>query len=373
MDNDPSQRDPVTSESTGLFAVQAAVSRAKPDVGGAALVRPEEMLSSLATTASSLGDEDQNPLSRGPFLLGLKCVGYLEPLDASRNKVKQRFNHFLEKQHFKANLYAFLEHAGVERLGECMVRFAGTPEEPHSPYVSIFVTSPIGKSEAVKIYAASDPESTASRASTLWSPLSAPSDDGDSASLPSRPRGERRDTFQRVIDLDAEIEKSEREEQLEKEKLKLNTRRNSTRPADSPAIQIDTKNTAPIEPPMEENRQRTPVTPTVLESVKLLGQSVIASLPPSMQQLPATVQTRFKEWLDHRPAEDHEIEYDSEEDRRERERRRRRRERRKRAAEARDAQDVADSREESSRDRPHDSRQERRRRPRTEEEDRYRS
>lgn len=30
------------------------------------------------------------------------------------------------KEQFKANLYAFLEHAGVARLGESMIRFVGT-------------------------------------------------------------------------------------------------------------------------------------------------------------------------------------------------------------------------------------------------------
>ncbi|GAA5882588.1 hypothetical protein JCM16303_002059 [Sporobolomyces ruberrimus] len=306
---------------------------------------------------------NQHPLAKPAFLSGLKYAGYLEPLDTSRNKIKQRFNHFLEKQNFKSNLAAFLENAGREKLGESMVRFVGT-EEPHSPFVSLFVTKAIETTEAVKIYAI-DPSSTSSvgRSSTQWTFLIAGTDASSEwtckakrfwpvkvrfegpnnvqpaamipSAPPTRPRGKRRDTFQREIDLDAELKKKDNEEQEEKERVKLNTTKNSARPSDSPAISIDTKNTAPVEPPLEEKKQRTPITPTVLEAARHLGTSIVASLPPSMQQLPTVMQHRLKQWFDGpepgrgRDYEEDGEEYDSEEDRRRRERRRQRRERRR--------------------------------------------
>lgn len=46
---------------------------------------------------------NQHPLAKPAFLSGLKYAGYLEPLDTSRNKIKQRFNHFLEKQNASAS------------------------------------------------------------------------------------------------------------------------------------------------------------------------------------------------------------------------------------------------------------------------------
>ncbi|GAA5947399.1 hypothetical protein JCM3765_001659 [Sporobolomyces pararoseus] len=374
------------SSSASPFVVQSPSKRARVNVGTST---PDPLLNETNSPAfsdalsgqlegvTSNFEINQHPLSKPAFLLGLKWAGHLEPLETSRNKIKQRFNHFLEKGQFKLNLAAFLENAGVEKLGESMIRFVGAEElvEPHSPYVGVYIKSAIQSTEGVKIYAAVDsssnvaiPSSSTSinPSSTQWTFLLA--DDGvnscewsckakrfwpvrvrfegptNSQPLPSeppsapptRPRGKRRDTFQHAIDLDDELQKREKKEEEafeEKQRLKLNTTKNSARPSNSPAIQIDTKKTAPVEPPLAERPQRTPTTPTVLESAKQLGQSIVASLPPSMQQLPAVMQSRLKQWFD-RPESpgggDFDEDWDSEEDRRRREKRRRRRERRRR-------------------------------------------
>ena len=236
--------------------------------------------------------------------------------------------------------------------------------------MSVFVTAPIQTTEDVKIYAA-DSSNTPSvnGTSTQWTFLLKKSDadcewsckakrfwavrvlfEGPKATdvvpatipsttTPTRPRGKRRDTFQREIDLGEEIEKRDKEEEEEeKDRLKQNTKKNSARPSNSPAIQIDTKNTAPVDAPLEEKPLRTPTTPTVLEAARQLGQSVVASLPPSMQQLPATMSTRIRYWFDQSASQgggeiEEEEEIDSEEERRRREKRRRRRERRRREEE----------------------------------------
>ncbi|GAA5997449.1 hypothetical protein JCM5350_001914 [Sporobolomyces pararoseus] len=376
----------VVSSSASPFFVQSPSNRAKVNVGTSSSVPLLDDTDSPASGDTLPGQLDgvasnfeinRHPLSKPAFLLGLKWAGYLEPLDTSRNKIKQRYNHFLDKEQFKLNLAAFLENAGVEKLGESMVRFVGA-EEPHSPYVGVYVKSAIQGTEAVKIYAALEPSSNVAvpsnptsinPSSTQWSFLLAT--DGNiscewsckakrfwpvrvrfegpansqlvrlplvPSAPPARPRGKRRDTFQHEIDLDDELKKRERKEEEEafeeKQRLKLNTTKNSARPSNSPAILIDTKNTAPVEPPLEGKPLKTPTTPTVLESAKQLGQSIVASLPPSMQQLPTVMQNRLKQWFD-RPemsggAADFDEEYDSEEERRRREKRRRRRERRRR-------------------------------------------
>lgn len=245
----------------------------------------------------------------------------------------------------------------------------GTRTEPHSPFVSVFVTAPLRTTEDVKIYAA-DSSNTPSvnGSSTQWNFLVKKSDadcewsckakrfwavrvlfEGPkstdvvpatipSTTTPTRPRGVRRDTFHREIDLDVEIEKRDKEEEEEeKDRLKQNTKKNSARPSDSPAIHIDTKNTAPVNAPLEEKPLRTPTTPTVLEATRQLAQSVVASLPPSMQQLPATMSTRIRHWFDQSASQGGDLEeqeeIDSEEERRRREKRRRRRERRRREEE----------------------------------------
>ncbi|GAA6011545.1 hypothetical protein JCM11491_004683 [Sporobolomyces phaffii] len=390
-----------SSSSRSPFVVQSSATRPRPAVGTSSSLSMTgaDFSSGSVTRHTSAGNHpgptssasDGHPLANSAFLLGLKSAGYLEPLDTSRNKIKQRFNHFLEKQNFKANLYAFLEHTGVERLGESMVRFVGT-EEPHSPYVSVFVTSAIETTEAVKIYAAADPASASpdvGRASTRWTLVTAEPDascewactakrfwsvrvrfegptHATSSASPAatatvtatRPRGKRRDTFQREVDLDAHEWKKRGDDDDDDDELRakaddavarleLNTARNSARPRDSVAIAIDTQNTAPIADDDyghhhdNNNREpRTPVTPTVLEAAKQLGTSIVASLPPSMQQLPTAMQHRIKQWLDrpgpaaHGNDDGQYEEYDSEEDRRRREKRRRRRERRRREEEA---------------------------------------
>ncbi|GAA5904062.1 purine-nucleoside phosphorylase [Sporobolomyces salmoneus] len=382
------------STSSSPFIVQTSPTRPRANVGmssempaldDARPLDPDE--NSITRDGSLVASSCEHPLSKSAFLVGLKWTGYLEPLDTSRNKIKQRYNHFLDKQHFKANLYAFLENAGVERLGESMVRFVGT-KEPHSPYVGVYIKSAIESRESVKIYASvepTNPDSSSSirPSSTQWTFLLAEEDgmscewackakrfwpvrvrfEGSNppssstavvpSAPPTRPRGKRRDTFQREIDLDAELRRSEQTEeeeaQREKERLKLNTTKNSARPSNSPAIEIDTKNTAPVEPPLEERPQRTPTTPTVLESAKQLRDSIVASLPPSMQQLPTVMQNRLRQWFDGpeggasrggRDYEEEEEEYlDSEEERRRREQRNRRRERRRRREEERELQE----------------------------------
>ncbi|GAA6059406.1 hypothetical protein JCM10212_003638 [Sporobolomyces blumeae] len=356
------EQEVVVSTANSPFSAQVDASRSRPfvrndiDPSSRATLSPPPFTSRRSTPTRSRthlvpltsSDEDpqDRPLASSTFSEGLRWAGYLEPLDTSRNKIKQRFNHFLEKENFKASLYAFLEHAGVERLGEHMVRFVGAEgQEPHSPYASIFVTEPIAATEPVKIYVGS--------ASTQWTYVGTrdaqdsqwickakrfwpvrvvfqgpnPTDGNtlakaaaaSTATTSGRPRPKRRDTFQRAVDLDAEIRKrDEAEARDEKAQVKANTERNSARPADSPSIRIDTKNTAPVvsssrttttttgpdgrrpnEAPSTagdaSDLATTPVTPTILESVRQLGQSVVASMPPGMQQLPTVMQHRLGE------------------------------------------------------------------------------
>ncbi|GAA5834798.1 hypothetical protein JCM3766R1_003243 [Sporobolomyces carnicolor] len=377
------ERDDVDSTMCSPFAVEAFSTTPRP-------VARVGISSSSSCSASSVPPSvNENPLERPGFVRGLQCAGYLEPLDTSRNKVKQRFNHFLEKQRFKANLDAFLEHVEVERLGESMVRFVGT-DQPHSPYVGVYVKSRIEPIPPVKIYAATTETEvdTTRSSSTEWTFVLADDKDEDTSEwackakrfwpvrvrfegsssnraaaaadevLPrARPRGKRRDTFRNEIDLDDELAKRERDEAdqarraAEAERLELNTVKNSARPRDSPAIEIDTKNTAPVAVEEEEEPDKrpavTPTTPTVLESARQLGYSIVASLPPSMQQLPTVMQNRLKQWFEERKGgegqEEEEVEeyWDSDEDRRRREKRRRRRERRKREEEEMEAERTA--------------------------------
>jgi hypothetical protein len=99
--------DQSTVSSASPFVVQSSSTRPRVDVGNSSTLTTsndvEDTLPSfldpgqLAGTTSNF-ELNQHPLSKPAFVNGLKWAGYLEPLDTSRNKIKQRFNHFLEKE-----------------------------------------------------------------------------------------------------------------------------------------------------------------------------------------------------------------------------------------------------------------------------------
>ena len=100
-------REDVVSSSASPFFVQSPSNRAKVNVGTSSSVPLFDDTDSPASGDTVPGqldgvvsnfDINRHPLSLPAFLLGLKWAGYLEPLDTSRNKIKQRYNHFLDKE-----------------------------------------------------------------------------------------------------------------------------------------------------------------------------------------------------------------------------------------------------------------------------------
>ncbi|GAA5919337.1 hypothetical protein JCM1841_004347 [Sporobolomyces salmonicolor] len=111
---------------------------------------PKRAMTRLIPTVSSNKDEDK-PFEKRNFQRGLRWAGYLEPLDTSRKKIKQRLVLGLEKEDFTAHLDAFLEQKGIKKRGEWMVRFVGATD-PHSPFVHLFTTSRLTNPAPVKVY-----------------------------------------------------------------------------------------------------------------------------------------------------------------------------------------------------------------------------
>ena len=148
----------------------------------------------------------------------------------------------------------------------------------------------------------------------------------------------RRDTFQREVDLDAEIRKREKQEALE---LLKNTDANSVSLAGSASLKVSTDKLGPASAPAESVQggveAQSPSTPTILESVKQLGQSVAANWGPTVNK---SIH-ELREWFAHRQLPSPftaEVEAEEEErlrrqKQRHREKRRRERERRRRELE----------------------------------------
>ncbi|GAA6026929.1 hypothetical protein JCM8097_005971 [Rhodosporidiobolus ruineniae] len=331
-------------------------------------------------------EPNENPLEQSGFREGLLLAGYVAPIDTSRKAIKGRFQHGLEKQEFKAHLDAFLEEKNLKPLGAYMIRFQGPTAEAHSPFVHLFTTTLPSDTSTSQIFA-DGPDVQKPEISTTWTCLPAESSaqqctfackakrfwpvrvvlelsSGSSTAEPAQPappvddrsrRRKRRDTFQSEVDLEDEIKKQEEREAKE---LKVNTELNSLRPADLAQLKVDTsaKPPPPSSPPSKRDRRKkerraepeeqedevlSPLTPTILESAKQLGQSIVATVQP-------VVQTRLdglKQWWAHREqqqvGEEDDL-FDAEEEERERRRRRRERRERRKAREAREAQERED-------------------------------
>ncbi|GAA5978065.1 hypothetical protein JCM10908_004215 [Rhodotorula pacifica] len=377
--------------------------------------RPTPKRSQTRLVPLSAEQEDgANPLEDPRFLQGLRSAGYLEPLDVSRKATKSRFMHGLKKEEFQANLDTFLEDQQLKARGEYMIRFRGTATETHSPFVHIFTTALPTSGESCKVF----PETTTSSNVTTWTALApangagsaewackarkfwpvrvcleapeasavVPAGGGGFAAFDGRAaRRKRRDTFQREVDLDDEIREREKQEALE---LLKNTDANSVSLGGSSSLKIRTTkletNSSSGQAVPNGDEPQSPSTPTILESVKQLGQSVAASVGPAVQQLPGAVNKsigELREWFAQRQLPSpFEEEVEAEEERRHREKRRRRKERRRREEEAAAAAAAANlsvrslgSREslrgsgEHRRQHEHDSDREERRRRRKEE------
>ncbi|GAA5872492.1 hypothetical protein JCM3774_006837 [Rhodotorula dairenensis] len=316
-----------------------------------------------------------NPLEAPRFLEGLKSAGYLQPLDVSRKAIKSRFMHGLKKEDFQANLEAFLEEHQLKARGEFMVRFRGSATEAHSPFVHLFATAlPLTSANSCKVL----PKGATSSSATTWTPLADTSEAGSSnwackarrfwpvrvclegpeaatllpaAATPStdgRPaRRKRRDTFQHEVDLDAEIREREKQEAFE---LLKNTDANAVPLGGAASLQIrTTKLEAPAtvseEVSKNSEQAQSPSTPTILESVRQLGQSVAANWGPAVQQLPGAVNKsihELRDWFAQRQLPSpFEAEVEAEEEARERRRREKRRRHRARERERREREEVA--------------------------------
>ncbi|GAA6001050.1 hypothetical protein JCM10207_007389 [Rhodosporidiobolus poonsookiae] len=326
----------------------------------------------------AVDEAEGNPFEKKDFQVGLKKAGYTAPIDTSRKTIKGRFVHGLGKQDFKAHLASFLEQKGLKPRGEYMVRFQGPTTESHSPFVHLSVMSAPYDTSTVQIYAETDdakkpelpttwtylPDSPsgeshwACKAKRFW-PVrvclqlptevdAVPAAEGDE---PHRPRRKRRDTFQREIDIEVELKKREEEEARE---LKDNTRVNSLRLSETASLKINTsakKDAGSSSKDREHDDAQSPLTPTIIESAKQLGQSIVATIQPAVQ----TRLGELKSWWAHQQEHDdgererdgRADEYDdSEAERDRRERRRRRREKRRRREEAEAAEAAGNRRDE---------------------------
>lgn len=234
--------------------------------------------------------------------------------------------------------------------------------EAWSPYVALFTTSLPRSIAPCKVF----PDSDTHNFST-WTPL--PANSGNSPTSvwackarrfwpvrvvcegpaetdivpgtapdvpPPERRRKRRDTFQKEIDLDAELRERERAEAME---LKNNTDLNSLTNSQLVKLKVDTdvpraKPSEKDDAPRSADSQLS--TPTILASLQQLGQSVAAAVTPAVQSLPSRI-SDLKEWFAQRqlPAPfSEDIEREEEElERRKREKRRRRREKERRKRE----------------------------------------
>ena len=155
-------------------------------------------------------------------------------------------------------------------------------------------------------------------------------------------RRKRRDTFQREVDLDDEIREREKQEALE---LLKNTDANSVSLGGAASLKVSTDKLGPASAPAESvqggQEAQSPSTPTILESVKQLGQSVAANWGPTVNK---SIH-ELREWFAHRQLPSPftaEVEAEEEErlrrqKQRHREKRRRERERRRRELEEAEA------------------------------------
>lgn len=250
--------------------------------------------------------------------------------------------------------------------------------EAYSPFVHIFTTAlPPSSTNTCRV----PPNSATSSSFTTWTPLAAsanekgmsnwgckarrfwpvrvclegpeaalsiPTDD-TTASTDGRPaRRKRRDTFQREIDLDAEIREREKQEALQ---LLQNTDANSVSLGGVTSLQIrTTKLGAATAGSSEEVAKsggvaQSPSTPTILESVRQLGQSVAANWGPAVQQFPDAVNKsihELRDWFAQRQLPSpFEAEVEAEEEARERRRREKRRRHRARERERREQEKEA--------------------------------
>lgn len=167
-------------------------------------------------------------------------------------------------------------------------------------------------------------------------------------------RRKRRDTFQREVDLDDEIREREKQEALE---LLKNTDANSVSLGGAASLKARTNElevvTASAESVQSGQEAQSPSTPTILESVKQLGQSVAANWGPTVNKSI----NELREWFAHRQLPSPftaEVEAEEEErlrrqKQRHREKRRRERERRRRELEEAEALDNSRGREGSPR------------------------
>ncbi|GAA5862116.1 hypothetical protein JCM8547_007744 [Rhodosporidiobolus lusitaniae] len=311
---------------------------------------------------------NENPLEQPEFQKGLQLAGYTAPIDTSRKAIKGRFTHALSKEEFKAHLCAFLEQKGLKTLGEYMVRFQGPAAESHSPFVHVFTTTLPSDTATTQVYADGfdvqkpdlpttwtflpQPQAGemhwACKARKFWpvrvvleGPKAAdvvpaePTPAGEEDDRRSR-RRKRRDTFQVEIDIDAE---AKRQEELEAKELKENTKKNSV--ALNLSLETDVK-----KPPSSsssssrKNRSRdpaeddaAPLTPTIIESVKQLGKSVVDTVQPAVQARVEDLRHWWQQQQTTTAPVDEEEYYDDDEERERRRRRKERRERRKREEE----------------------------------------
>ncbi|BGP46167.1 hypothetical protein JCM10450v2_002007 [Rhodotorula kratochvilovae] len=319
--------------------------------------------------------EGKGPFEAEAFVRGLRMAGYLQPIDTSRKTIKGRFSHGLQKEEFKDNLDVFLEMQELKARGEYMVRFKGTAADAHSPYVHLFVTSLPASTSTVKAFPDSTTNADASLTTWTHIPTTAPAVsewaakarkfwpvrvqlegptavdvvpvEADAAVADPRSRRRvRRDTFQREVDLDAEVKQREEAQAIE---LRDNTERNALRASEAAALTLDTsgrsssrrkKAAASDDAPAQDSEPgpATPTSPSVLDAVKLLGESIAHD--PRVQSLTETV-TRsasgLREWFASRslpaPFEAEVGDAEEERERRKKEKRRRKREEQRRAEE----------------------------------------
>lgn len=224
------------------------------------------------------------------------------------------------------------------------------PTEVHSPFVHDFVSGSPAHQDRCQVadqrtsksttwtalsFGGNDGGSWSCKARRFWpvcvvleGPSPTMSGPGPSQEQPdARPRmRKRRDTFQREIDLEAEIRRREQVEALE---LLSNTDRNAAS-GNAPALKVKIS----AEEQSEQVEASSSSSPSIYASVKQLGASVAANFGPAVQHFPTAMQKsigELREWFAQRqlpsPFED---DVEEEEERRRREARRRRRERRRR-------------------------------------------
>ncbi|GAA6052733.1 hypothetical protein JCM3770_003526 [Rhodotorula araucariae] len=304
---------------------------------------PKRSMTRLIPLMADEGTAGQagSPFAAEGFMEGLRLAGYLQPIDTSRKTIKGRFNHGLQKEEFKNNLDVFLDTQQLKARGEYMIRFKGTSADAHSPYVHLFVTSLPSSTSTFK--GCPDSSSGADASLTTWTniPTTTPAvsewaakarkfwpvrvqlegptkvdvvpTDTEATTGSRLRRRVRRDTFQREVDLDAVIRLREEAQAIE---LRDNTERNALRASvgDAAALTVDTSgrssgrrksagdssNGGGAAPKDDEPgpAPTTPTSPSVLDAVKILGESIAHD--PRVQSLAETVSrsaTGLREWF----------------------------------------------------------------------------